>query len=147
MIKFVDGDLFESGADALVNTINCVGVAGKGVALEFRNRYPKWFIDYKQECRRGIRPGDVWPWHTGTDFPPRYILNFATKDHWRNPSKLVWIEEGLNNLAQKLTLLDINSVAVPALGCSNGGLSWISVAPLFRVLESHPCEILVYRPH
>lgn len=125
MIRYVRGNLFESKAEALVNTVNCVGIMGKGIAYQFRRAYPAMFKDYERRCRLGeIKLGQV------TDYIEngRRIINFPTKGHWKSASKLQDISEGLIALKDLLLRNHIRSVALPPLGCGNGGLSW----PLVR---------------
>lgn len=133
-IKFEYGDLFTSDAEALVNTVNCVGVMGKGVALEFKRRWPENFKFYKKHCDdRSLRPGKVLIYDRGGMFAgegPRFIVNFPTKDHWRSKSKMSYVEDGLDSLLEEIERLSIKSVAMPPLGCGNGGLDWDEVRPL-----------------
>jgi O-acetyl-ADP-ribose deacetylase (regulator of RNase III) len=128
MVEVVSGDLFEADVDAITNAVNCVGVMGRGIALAFKNRFPKNFIAYKQACDDGVlRPGSVFVFDRGDYEHPRYIVNFPTKDHWRNASKLTDIEAGLRALIDKIDRLGIRSIALPALGCGLGGLDWETV--------------------
>ncbi|MCF3478263.1 Appr-1-p processing protein [Stenotrophomonas maltophilia] len=133
-IKFEYGDLFTSGAEALVNTVNCVGVMGKGVALEFKKRWPENFKFYKKHCDdQSLRPGKVLIYDQGGMFVgegPRFIVNFPTKDHWRSKSKMSYVDDGLDSLVEEIKRLSIKSVAMPPLGCGNGGLDWDEVRPL-----------------
>lgn len=130
MIIWSKGNLFDSKADIYCNTVNCVQVMGKGIALQFKQRYPQYFLDYLDACRRGyIKPGKFFCSHTGHE-NPQQIWSCATKDHWRNPSKLEWIESLLKELefADAYFHGDIPgrpvTVSLPPLGCGNGGLSW-----------------------
>src|ERR1035437_4255657 len=117
--------IFDSDAQVLVNTVNTVGVMGKGLALAFKQRYPEIFVPYKAACdQRKVCIGRMF--FTPTD-DCRYVCNFPTKEHWRNPSKLIYIDLGLDNLIATIILFDIKSVAIPALGCTNGGLEWAVV--------------------
>ncbi len=144
MLRFVSGDLFASKAQALVNTVNCVGVMGKGVALAFRERYPDMFEDYRLKCEQGeIRPGiltlykDARPW----------VINFPTKRHWRQRSRLKDIEAGLVTLVKQYGSWGVESLAMPALGCGNGGLRWVEVRPLIeRYLAGLDVDVEVYEP-
>ncbi|MBH1682751.1 macro domain-containing protein [Stenotrophomonas maltophilia] len=133
-IKFENGDLFQSGAEALVNTVNCVGVMGKGVALEFKRRWPENFKFYKRHCEtKWLRPGRVLVFDRGGMFGNdgvRYLFNFPTKDHWRSKSKLDFIDKGLDSMMEEIERLSIRSIALPPLGCGNGGLEWDEVRPL-----------------
>ena len=113
------GNLFSSHADAFVNTINCHGVMGKGIALEFRRRYPMMFDAYQIACQQNeISPGQIWKYKT----KDRWLLNFAVKDHWRYPSKIAWIESSLKQFKEIYKNLDITSVAFPMMGAMNGGI-------------------------
>lgn len=145
MLHIVSGDLFASRASAIVNTVNCVGVMGKGIALAFKQRYPEIMPPYVKACRDGaLRPGlmQFILAHDG-----RWVVNFPTKDHWRNPSRLDWIESGLLMLASELSERGIPSVAIPALGCTNGGLSFDDVRPLVEdVFDDIPIEAWLYEP-
>lgn len=145
MILFVQGNLFESPAQVITNTVNCVGVMGKGVALEFKRRYPGMFEDYQAKCTAGeIRPGQPYLWEDDTT----QILNFPTKDHWRGESRLEYIERGLRYIAEHYDELGIHSIAMPPLGCGNGGLDWADVkALMIRYLGPIPhLEVYVYAP-
>lgn len=142
MLRFCHGDLFTSQAQTLVNPVNCVGVMGKGLALAFRRRFPAMYVDYVARCRRGeVRPGRPYLF-TGTT---PWILNFPTKDHWRNPSRLTFIEDGLKALVDQISIWGIHSLALPALGCGLGQLSWEEVRPLLvRYLQPLPIPVEVY---
>jgi O-acetyl-ADP-ribose deacetylase (regulator of RNase III) len=124
------GNLLHSTCDALVNTVNTVGVMGAGIALAFARRFPSILEPYRAACRTGeLVTGrvQVLPLQTG-----QHVVNFPTKQDWRNPSQLVWIEQGLDALAEAIVVHGFHSVAVPALGCSLGRLSWSEVEPLIR---------------
>lgn len=140
------GDLFESGAKTLVNTVNCVGVMGKGVALEFKKRFLTNFEDYAKRCeRKQVGLGKPYPFR---DPSGRLIVNFPTKDHWRSPAKLSDIERGLDHFVRHFAEWGIESIAFPPLGCGNGGLEWSEVGPLmYRKLHQLPIEIEVYAPY
>ena len=123
------GNLFNSNAQTLVNTVNCVGVMGKGVALEFRRRFPEMFEAYRRVCRdRALHPGQILPYRRSQP----WILNFAVKGHWRNPSRLEWVESCLDRFVKHYRSLNISSVAFPWIGASNGGLPWEPVHDLMR---------------
>jgi O-acetyl-ADP-ribose deacetylase (regulator of RNase III) len=150
MIEFVEGDLFESGCEALVNPVNCIGVMGKGLALQFKQRYPRYFTNYKWQCDKGLfYPGRVFLYTLMRNSNPLFVISVATKDHWRNPSKLEWVENGLKDLCEVLVLRNVKSVAVPALGAGLGGLPWMNVKPLMAAVFSKHPDILfkVYEPH
>lgn len=130
MIELRLGNLFDADVDALVNTVNTVGVMGKGVALQFKRKYPDNFRAYEQACQAGqVEIGKMLTFDRGEQARPRFILNFPTKKHWRQPSKLEYIDAGLIDLVNEVRRLGITSIAVPALGCSNGGLAWSDVKP------------------
>lgn len=121
--------IFDSSAQTLVNTVNCVGVMGKGLAKEFKSREPGMFRAYREICYRGdLRPGLLWLWRGKTS----WVLNFPTKIHWRNPSKIEWIEAGLQKFVANYKSLDISEVSFPRLGCGNGDLDWNEVRPLME---------------
>ena len=136
MIRNVTGDLLRQDSDALVNTVNTVGIMGKGIALQFKRAWPEMFADYMVACERGeVRLGHMHVWSTGSLTSPRYIVNFPTKAHWRSRSRLADIESGLHDLVRVIAEREIKSIAVPPLGCGNGGLEWADVEPLIhRVL-------------
>lgn len=133
MIRSGEGNLLRADADALVNTVNTVGVMGKGIALQFKRAYPKMFKDYERAAKAGdIRLGRIHVWPTNQMTGPRFILNFPTKGHWRARSRLHDIEAGLVDLITVAKDLEIKSIAVPPLGCGNGGLNWADVEPRIR---------------
>lgn len=133
MIKESHGNLLHADAEALVNTVNTQGVMGKGIALQFRNAYPAMFQDYRQAAKSGkVQLGKMQVWETGQLDNPRYIINFPTKGHWKEKSKLTDIRSGLADLVQVVKRLNIESIAVPSLGCGNGGLDWSEVEPIIR---------------
>ena len=140
------GNMFESKATTLVNTVNCVGVMGKGVALEFKNRYPAMFKEYVNLCKQGtLRPGVPYYY---SDLYGASILNFPTKDHWKSPSKLSYIVAGLKWFRDHYKEHGITSIAFPPLGCGNGGLSWELVGPLmYELLKDLPIDIEIYAPY
>jgi O-acetyl-ADP-ribose deacetylase (regulator of RNase III) len=142
MLRFVETPLFESPAQTLVNTVNAVGVMGKGVALEFKKRYPEMFRRYAEFCRRGdFDVGKLYLHRT----PNKWVLNFPTKKDWRNPSQLEYIERGLEKFVEFYSRQGITSISFPQLGCGNGGLSWRDVEPLMvRYLEPLPIPIYVH---
>lgn len=128
MIEFMTGDLFASDAEALVNTVNCVGIMGRGVALQFKNEYPDNFKAYQSACGRGeVQPGRMFVYETRTLTNPKYIINFPTKRHWRGKSRMEDIESGLKALKEQIRVRGIRSVALPPLGSGLGGLEWKAV--------------------
>ena len=153
MLKFTTGDMFNIDATILINTVNCVGVMGCGVALAFKNKYPKMFREYRQLCKfRQIQPGVLWNYRTSDD---KLIVNFPTKDHWRKPSEYSYVERGLNDLRSRLILYatfttsDLPVVAIPALGCGHGGLDWDVVKAMITQYlgDLENVEIYVFQPH
>jgi len=149
VITEAHGNLLDDPADALVNTVNTVGIMGKGIALQFKRRFPAMFKDYERAAKQdALHLGSMHVWPTGTFEPPRYVINFPTKGHWRSRSKLRDIEAGLDDLRTVLLDLNVKSVAVPPLGCGHGGLRWSDVEPLIeRVLGDLPgIDVRVYPP-
>ena len=139
------GDIFESKCSVIVNTVNCVGVMGKGIAKEFKKRYPDMFSDYVKRCNLGqVRTGKPYVFKEKSGIK---ILNFPTKEHWRSPSKLSYIVDGLDWFVQNYNRLNISSIAFPPLGCGNGGLDWDVVGPImYHKLKNLPIEIEIYAP-
>ena len=130
MIEFGHGDILKADVETLVNTVNCVGVMGRGIALQFRRAFPDNYDAYKAICDRGeLRPGELFVQSTGRLTNPLYIINFATKDHWRGNSRLIYIESGLQALGYEIRRLGIRSIAIPPLGSGLGGLNWSDVRP------------------
>ena len=131
MLEFLEGNLFESNTEALVNTVNCVSIMGTGIALEFKKRYPEMYADYKKFCdNKNLRPGKF---HIFEQNSPKFIINFPTKIDWRDPSKYSWIDVGLARLfSRPIPDLNIKSISLPALGCKNGGLDFTKVKQLIE---------------
>ncbi len=148
MIDFTQGNLLEAGAQALVNTVNTVGISGKGIALMFRDAYPDNFRAYAAACKAGhVEPGGLFITERQDMLGPRWIINFATKQHWRAPSKLAWIERGLIALRHEIGVRGIQSIAIPPLGAGNGGLDWDDVRPLIdAALHDLNCAVTVFEP-
>jgi O-acetyl-ADP-ribose deacetylase (regulator of RNase III) len=142
MLKYIEGDLFSSPAQVLVNTVNTVGVMGKGIALEFKKRYPEMFAKYKEQCdKHKLVIGKLMLWYA----PDHWLLQFPTKEHWRNPSKIEYIEKGLMTFTRKYADYNISSIAFPKLGCGNGELSWNEVKPLMeKYLSTLPIQVYIY---
>src|SRR3954451_2786243 len=133
MIRVAHGNLLTADVQALVNTVNTVGVMGKGIALQFKRAYPANFSAYRTACERGdIRLGEMFLFDTAIKGPRRYIINFPTKRHWKSSSRLADIEAGLSDLVRVVAEHSITSIAIPALGCGNGGLDWRQVRPLIE---------------
>jgi O-acetyl-ADP-ribose deacetylase (regulator of RNase III) len=132
VIQFVQGNLFDSNAEALVNAVNTVGVMGRGVALEFKNRFPENYLAYRAACKRDeLIVGKMFTFETQLE-QPRWIINFPTKRHWRYPSKLEFARDGLEDFIRVIEVHCISSVALPALGCGTGGLEWKIVRALIE---------------
>jgi O-acetyl-ADP-ribose deacetylase (regulator of RNase III) len=149
MISEETGNLLDAPADALVNTVNTVGVMGKGLALQFKQAYPDNFRAYQAACRQGaVRLGQMFVYEPGLAGQPRYLVNFPTKGHWRDRSSLDGIRAGLADLRRVILDRAITSIAVPPLGCGNGGLDWRDVRPLIdEALGDLPgVRIIVYPP-
>lgn len=149
MIEEIQGNLLEADAEALVNTVNCVGYMGKGIALQFKQAYPDNFKAYQRACKRGaVQPGQMWVFETGTLHNPRYIINFPTKRHWRGKSKIDDVGAGLRALVEEVNRRQIRSIAVPPLGCGHGGLDWRVVGPMIRKAfgEALDVHVLLHRP-
>lgn len=145
MVTVKVGDMFDSDAQTLVNTVNCVGVMGKGVALEFKNRFPEMFEDYLARCTAGeVRLGQPYLYRS---LMPPWVLNFPTKDHWRSVSRLEDIEQGLTYLLRHYRQWGIASLAVPPLGCGQGQLEWRVVGPtLYRYFKQMEIPVELYAP-
>jgi O-acetyl-ADP-ribose deacetylase (regulator of RNase III) len=149
MIRYTQGDIIKADAEALVNTVNCVGVMGRGIALKFKKAFPDNFKAYAVACQREeVQPGHMFVYDTGRIWP-RFIINFPTKRHWRGKSRIEDIKVGLVALVEEIRLRNIRSVAIPPLGCGLGGLNWNEVRPLIeRTLSALPdVDILVFEPN
>lgn len=146
-IEICHGDLLAAPADALVNAVNTVGVMGKGLALQFKNAFPEVFASYTRACE--ARQVVIGRMHVvGRSMAPRFVINFPTKEHWRQPSKLAYIDAGLPELVAQVRKLDITSIAVPPLGCGLGGLAWGDVRPrIEHVFDAVPdVRVLLFEP-
>lgn len=149
MIQSATGDLLAADAEAYVNTVNTVGVMGKGIALQVRQAFPAVYDEYRRAARQGaIRPGQVQAVATGRLTNPRWILNFPTKRHWRERSRIEDIEAGLHDLVRVIRERAITSVAVPPLGCGSGGLEWRDVRPRIEhaLGDLAGVRVLLYAP-
>ena len=144
-MRILIGNLFDSKAQTLVNTVNCVGVMGKGIALEFKKRYPEMFKEYQELCSQNqVIAGQPYYYH---DLTGASIINFPTKDNWRSPSKLSYVVSGLDWFVENYEFLGITSIAFPPLGCGNGGLTWDIVGPImYQKLKALPIDIEIYAP-
>ncbi len=150
MITFTTGNLLEADAEALVNTVNTVGIMGKGIALMFKEAFPENFKAYEEACKQQeVRIGQMFVTERARLIGPKWIINFPTKKHWRNPSKLEWIDEGLKDLRRVIENKKIRSIALPPLGSGMGGLSWDEVRPKIEsALESlSDVKIIVFEPN
>lgn len=131
VITYLHGNLLRANVDALVNAVNCVGVMGKGIALQFKKAFPANFKAYEQACHRGeVKPGRMFVFATEPPATPSFLVNFPTKRHWRDPSLLDDIRTGMSSLVEEVRSRGIRSLAIPALGCGNGGLDWREVRPV-----------------
>jgi O-acetyl-ADP-ribose deacetylase (regulator of RNase III) len=149
VITRVKGDLLAAEVHALVNTVNCVGVMGKGIALQVKRRYPGVFAAYERACKRGeVKIGQMFVVPTGQLDGPQLVINFPTKQHWRYPSRLEYIERGLLSLREVIRDHEISSVAIPPLGAGSGGLEWATVEPIIvRALEDlDDVDVKLYVP-
>lgn len=149
MIKETRGDILKADVEALVNTVNCVGVMGRGIALQFKKSYPENFNFYKKVCDdKGLSPGKVLVYDLDRFINPRYIINFPTKQHWKGKSKLEYIDAGLKALVNEIQRLDIKSIAIPPLGCGLGGLDWQEVRSRIETAlsELSNVEVILYEP-
>ena len=130
MIEFTSGDILKDDVDAIVNTVNCVGIMGRGIALQFKNAWPENFKAYEAACKREeVQPGRMFVYEVGQLTTPRYIINFPTKRHWRGKSRIEDIESGLKALVGEIRQRGIRSIAIPPLGSGLGGLDWNDVRP------------------
>jgi len=149
MIEPTTGDILTADAEALVNMVNCVGIMGRGIALQFRKAFPENFKAYETVCKRHeLQPGKMFVFETGRLTNPRYIINFPTKRHWKGKSRLVDIETGLKALVAEIRRLGIRSIAIPPLGCGQGGLDWADVRPrIEQALAAVPdVRVLLFSP-
>lgn len=149
MIELQHGDILHVDAEALVNTVNCVGVMGRGIALQFRKAFPRNFQVYEAACERGeVRPGNMLVYRNEAFTGPRYIINFPTKRHWKGDSRLEDIEAGLVDLIRVVKELGIKTIAVPPLGCGLGGLKWSQVRPqIVRAFSAVPdVNVMLFEP-
>jgi O-acetyl-ADP-ribose deacetylase (regulator of RNase III) len=149
MLEFKTGDILAEDTEALVNTVNCVGIMGRGIALQFKNAFPENFKAYAEACRREeVRPGRMFVVETNQLTRPRYIINFPTKRHWRGKSRMEDIEAGLEALTEEIRARNIRSIAIPPLGSGLGGLKWDEVRP--RIEEAlrglNDVRVVIFEP-
>ena len=142
MLQIIKGDIFESDTQTIVNTINCVGVMGKGIALSFKEKYPKMFIRYKELCNyKQIKIGTLWLYKDEN----KWILNFPTKDHWKNPSEVEYLKLGLKKFVETYEEKGITSISFPLLGANNGGLNPdISLRIMKEYLQECKIPVFIY---
>lgn len=150
MIEFKTGDILQADAEALVNTVNCIGIMGRGIALQFKNAFPENFKAYEAACmREEVQPGKMFVFETGTMTNPKYIINFPTKRHWRGKSRIEDIASGLKALVEEIRARGIRSVAIPPLGSGLGGLNWADVRS--RIVEAlrglNDVQVIVFEPN
>lgn len=149
MIKFTKGDILAADAEALVNTVNCVGIMGRGIALQFKNEFPANFEAYAAACsREEVQPGRMFVFETRRLTNPKFIINFPTKRHWRGKSRIEDIDAGLKALAREIRDRRIHSIAIPPLGSGLGGLNWADVRP--RIVQAltglDDVKVIIYEP-
>lgn len=150
MIEFRMGDILQADAQALVNTVNCVGVMGRGIALQFKNRFPENFKAYAAACtREEVKPGRMFVFETGTLGNPKLIINFPTKRHWRGKSRMEDVDSGLRALVAEIRTRGIRSIAIPPLGSGLGGLTWADVRPRIEaaLAEIDGLHTIVFEPN
>lgn len=149
MLRFTQGNLLDARVDALVNTVNTVGIMGKGIALMFKERFAPNFAAYEAACKADeVQIGRMFVQPSMELDGPQWIINFPTKKHWRHPSKLEWIESGLDDLKRVIRDKEIRSIALPPLGCGNGGLEWSVVRPAIEAILGNlsDVDVIVFEP-
>jgi O-acetyl-ADP-ribose deacetylase (regulator of RNase III) len=149
MVTYTQGNILEDRAEAVVNTVNCVGIMGRGVALQFRNAYPENFSAYLKACHANeVQPGKLFIFETGLLSNPKYIINFPTKRHWRGKSRMEDIISGLQSLVRAIKQKNIRSIALPPLGCGLGGLDWGEVRQYIEDIlsEISDTQVTIYEP-
>lgn len=149
MIEYKSGNILRDNAEALVNTVNCVGVMGRGIALQFKKAFPENFKAYASACKKNVvQPGQMFVYETGQLTNPHYIINFPTKRHWRGKSRMEDIEMGLNALTNVIRQYNIRSIAIPPLGSGLGGLEWSKVKILIetKLQPLTNVQVIIYEP-
>ena len=149
IIEYKSGDIFAEDVEALVNSVNCVGVMGRGIALQFKNMFPENFKTYEGACKRDeVKPGRMFVYESGQMTNPRYIINFPTKRHWRGKSRIEDIETGLKDLVRVIEERNIRSIAIPPLGTNLGGLNWTDVRPRIEAAlrELDDLVVMIFEP-
>jgi O-acetyl-ADP-ribose deacetylase (regulator of RNase III) len=145
MIELKKGDILKADAEALVNTVNCVGIMGRGIALQFRKAFPENYKEYQKICaNKALKPGQILFHDLNSLCNPRYIINFPTKDHWKAKSKIEDIESGIHTLVREVVTRGIKTIAIPPLGCGLGGLDWNRVRPIIEKAFEPLSGVLVY---
>jgi O-acetyl-ADP-ribose deacetylase (regulator of RNase III) len=150
MIEFTTGDILRADAEALVNTVNCVGIMGRGVALQFKNEFPANFKAYEAACaREEVQPGKMFVFETRELTGPKFIINFPTKRHWRGKSRMEDIDSGLKALVEEIRNRGIRSIAIPPLGSGLGGLNWADVRPRIEAALRgvNDLHVIVFEPN
>lgn len=145
-IEVVNADIFKLPVDAIINTVNCNGVMGKGLALQFKKHFKENFVFYKNMCnKKALTPGKLCIYHHVDILRDQYIINFPTKDDWKKPSQMQYIHDGMKSLILWLNQHShIKTIAIPALGCSNGQLSWNQVKPVIESYVSQKPDVKFY---
>ena len=149
MIRYTTGNLLDAPVEALVNTVNTVGVMGKGIALMFKERFPDNMAAYRQACKEGrVQTGKMFVTETNEFLAPRWIVNFPTKQHWKAKSQIEWVEDGLKDLKQFIIEKNVSSIAIPPLGAGNGGLDWQDVKPKIEsaLSDLQDVDVLIFEP-
>jgi len=149
MLEISEGNILKADVEAIVNTVNCVGVMGKGIALQFKQAYPDNFKAYYKACKQNkVIPGKMFIYDRGSIWNPKYIINFPTKRHWKGKSHIEDIKAGLKSLVEDVKSLGIKSIAIPPLGCGNGGLDWNHVRKVIESAfgKSSDVKVLLYEP-
>lgn len=147
MIIYKQGDLFKDDAEAFVNAVNVVGVMGAGIAFQFKKRYPEMFKDYKKACEKGELTLGKMHVYEQKEGSPRFIINFPTLHHWKDQSKLADIEAGLEDLVMVIRERNIQSIAIPPLGCGAGGLEWMDVkSQIETAFKDEDVTVHLYAP-
>lgn len=150
MFQYKTGDILAEDAEAIVNTVNCVGIMGRGIALQFKNAFPTNFKAYAVACQNGgVQPGRMFVFATGQLTNPRFIINFPTKRHWRGKSRMEDIDSGLKALAEEIRTRQIRSIAIPPLGSGLGGLEWSQVRPRIEAAlqDIDDLKVIVFEPN
>jgi O-acetyl-ADP-ribose deacetylase (regulator of RNase III) len=150
MMEYRTGDILRANAEALVNTVNCVGIMGRGIAFQFKNAFPENFKAYRTACdREELHPGQMFVFETGYLTNPKFIINFPTKRHWRGKSRIEDIDKGLKALTEEIRTRGIRSIAIPPLGSGLGGLDWAEVRPRIEAALKglSNLDVIVFEPN